>query len=137
MEHSDDERKIAWMKLRGFRWLCDNTRCFKTHPLDLLFRAVTKQIHKGFNVKLPHFSCPYEIQKTKISYDDDIEYSHRSRVSKERGNGAMQSHLRLNFFPLRLKYHKSQICDLSRLMLFRNKRVSSCPFAASFAKVNK
>ena len=64
------------------------------------------------------------------SYDDDIEYSHRSRVSKERGNGAMQSHLRL-------KYHKkSQICDLS-LLLFRNKRVSSCPFAASLAKVNK
>ena len=42
------------------------------------------------------------------------------------------------FFPLRLKYlEKSQICDLLSPSLFRNKRVSSCHFAATFAKINK
>ena len=42
------------------------------------------------------------------------------------------------FFPLRLKYlEKSQICDLLSTSLFRNKRVSSCHFAAPFAKINK
>ena len=42
------------------------------------------------------------------------------------------------FFPLLLKYlEKSQICDLLSPLLFRNKRVSSCHFAATFAKINK
>ena len=42
------------------------------------------------------------------------------------------------FFPLRLKYlEKSQICDFLSPSLFRNKRVSSCHFAATFAKINK
>ena len=42
------------------------------------------------------------------------------------------------FFPLRLKYlEKSQICDLLSPSFFRNKRVSSCHFAATFAKINK
>ena len=41
------------------------------------------------------------------------------------------------FFPLQLKYlEKSQICDLLSPSLFRNKRVSSCHFAAAFAKIN-
>ena len=41
------------------------------------------------------------------------------------------------FFPLRLKYlEKSQICDLLSSSLFRNKRVSGCHFAATFAKIN-
>ena len=42
------------------------------------------------------------------------------------------------FFPLRLKYlEKSQIYDLLSPSLFRNKRVSSCHLAATFAKINK
>ena len=42
------------------------------------------------------------------------------------------------FLPLRLKYlEKSQICDLLSTSLFRNKRVSSCHFAATFAKISK
>ena len=42
------------------------------------------------------------------------------------------------FFPLRLKYlEKLQICDLLSPSLFRNKRVSSSHFAATFAKINK
>ena len=41
------------------------------------------------------------------------------------------------FFPLLLKYlEKSQICNLFSPLLFRNKRVSSCRFAATFAKIN-
>ena len=50
----------------------------------------------------------------------------------------IQSHLRLNVFPLRLKYlEKSQICDLFSSSLFRNKRVSRCRFAALFTKINE
>ena len=42
------------------------------------------------------------------------------------------------FFPLRLKYlEKSPICDLLSPLLFRNKKVSSFHFAATFAKINK
>ena len=44
------------------------------------------------------------------------------------------------FFPLRPKYtsmEKSQICNLLSPLLFRNKRVSSCYFADTFAKINK
>ena len=42
------------------------------------------------------------------------------------------------FLPSRLEYlEKSQICDLLSPSLFRNKRVSSFHFAATFAKINK
>ena len=42
------------------------------------------------------------------------------------------------FLPLRLEYlEKSQICDLLSPSPFRNKRVSSFQFAATFAKINK
>ena len=42
------------------------------------------------------------------------------------------------FFRLRLKYPvKSQICYLFSTSLFWSKRVSSCHFAATFAKINK
>ena len=42
------------------------------------------------------------------------------------------------FFPLRLKYlEKLRIYDLFSSLLFRNKRVSSCHFAALFTKINE
>ena len=47
----------------------------------------------------------------------------------------IQSHLRLKFSPLRLKYlEKSQISDLFLRLLFRNKRITSCQFAATLIK---
>ena len=47
----------------------------------------------------------------------------------------IQSHLRQNFYPLRLKYlEKSQICALFSPLIFRNKRVTSCQFAATLTK---
>ena len=50
----------------------------------------------------------------------------------------IQSHLRHNFFPLRLKYlEKSQICDIFSTLLFWNRRVSSYHSAATFTEINK
>ena len=44
----------------------------------------------------------------------------------------IHSHLQINVFPLQLIYlEKSQICDLLSTSLYRNKRVSSCHFAAT------
>ena len=43
----------------------------------------------------------------------------------------IQSHLRLK------NLENLQICDLFSTLLFRNKRVSSCHFAATFAKMIK
>ena len=45
----------------------------------------------------------------------------------------IQSHLRLNFFPLRLKYlEKSQICDLFFLCSFKTKRLPHTRIAGSY-----
>ena len=50
----------------------------------------------------------------------------------------IQLHLQLNFSPLQLKYlEKSQICVFFSPLLFWNKRVRTCYFAATFTKISK
>ena len=94
----------------------------------------TSQLRQDLTLIFPiwlSITCKPQTRKKAFIYRISLHFIHTQGSKLQ----PIQSHLRLKFFPLRLKYLKeSQISDLFLRLLFRNKRVTSCQFAATLTK---